>query len=51
MTDDTVIYMKRKMFLENYDPKGFNFTLFGILAAGSYFLFIIFDIFIKLLTT
>lgn len=47
MTDDSVIYMKRKDVPKNYDPKGFNFTLFGILAAGSYFLFIVFDIFYK----
>lgn len=36
MTDDSVIYMKRKDVPKNYDPKGFNFTLFGILATVSH---------------
>lgn len=43
MRDDGVIYLSRKDVPKNYDPKGFNFTLFGIVVLASYLLFIIFD--------
>lgn len=45
MTDDRVIYLERKDVPENYDPKGFNFKLFGFVVMGAYLLFIIFDMF------
>ncbi|CAD2071876.1 hypothetical protein GCM10007275_12830 [Jeotgalicoccus coquinae] len=43
MTDDRVIYLERKDVPKNYDPKGFNFKLFGLVVLGAYLLFIIFD--------
>lgn len=44
MKDDGVIYLSRKDVPKNYDPKGFNFTLFGLIVLGAYLLFIIFDL-------
>lgn len=43
MTDDRVIYLERNDVPKNYDPKGFNFKLFGLVVMGAYLLFIIFD--------
>ena len=43
MTDDRVIYLERKDVPKNYDPKGYNFKLFGLVVLGAYLLFIIFD--------
>lgn len=44
MADDRVIYLERKDVPKNYDPKGFNFKLFGLVVMGAYLLFIIFDL-------
>lgn len=44
MREDGVIYLSRKDVPKNYDPKGFNFTLFGLIVLGAYLLFIIFDL-------
>ena len=43
MSDGRVIYLERKDVPKNYDPKGFNFKLFGLVVMGAYLLFIIFD--------
>lgn len=43
MSNDDVIYFERKDVPKNYDPKGFNVKLFGLIVMGAYLLFIIFD--------
>lgn len=43
MANDGVIYLERKDVPKNYDPKGFNVKLFGLVAMSAYLLFIIFD--------
>lgn len=43
MPNDGVIYLERKDVPKNYDPKGFNVKLFGLVAMSAYLLFIIFD--------
>ena len=40
MSDSRVIYLEPK----NYDPKGFNVKLFGLVVMSAYLLFIIFDL-------
>src|SRR5699024_6359465 len=43
MSDSRVIYLERKDVPKNYDPKGFNVKLFGLVVLSAYLLFIIFD--------
>ncbi|CAM4214139.1 hypothetical protein [Jeotgalicoccus halotolerans] len=43
MANGGVIYLERKDVPKNYDPKGFNVKLFGLVALSAYLLFIIFD--------
>ena len=43
MANDGVIYLERKDVPKNYDPKGFNVKLFGLVALSAYLLFINFD--------
>ena len=43
MADGRVIYLERKDVPKNYDPKGFNAKLFGLVVMGAYLIFIIFD--------
>ena len=44
MSDSRVIYLERKDVPKNYDPKGFNVKLFGLVVMSAYLLFIIFDL-------
>lgn len=44
MSDSRVIYLERKDVPKNYDPKGFNVKLFGLVVMNAYLLFIIFDL-------
>ena len=44
MSDSRVIYLERKDVPKNYDPKGFNVKLFGLVVMSVYLLFIIFDL-------
>jgi len=44
MSDSREIYLERKDVPKNYDPKGFNVKLFGLVVMSAYLLFIIFDL-------
>lgn len=44
MSDSRVIYLERKDVPKNYDPKGFNVKLFGLVVMSAYLLIIIFDL-------
>ena len=44
MSDSRVIFLERKDVPKNYDPKGFNVKLFGLVVMSAYLLFIIFDL-------